>query len=127
MRKHHPDLRVFRTRRMIKEAFVELMEKKGFEAITVKDITTRARINRGTFYAHYEDKFDLMNKYQEEIMTEMAEIVKTESPECNYRNQYSIPHFKTCERGCFHFGIYQSKSPVYENNVGAKRRFNLSK
>ncbi len=55
MRKNQTDLRVLRTRKTIKEAFVELMEEKGFDAITVKDITTRAGINRGTFYAHYQD------------------------------------------------------------------------
>ena len=41
MRKNQTDLRVLRTRKTIKEAFVELMEEKGFDAITVKDITTR--------------------------------------------------------------------------------------
>lgn len=70
------DLRVIRTKNSIRNALVELIEEKGFEAITVKDITTKANINRGTFYAHYQDKFDLMSKSQEEIMQEMSDIVK---------------------------------------------------
>jgi len=56
------------------------MEEKGFEAITVKDITVKAKINRGTFYAHYQDKYDLMTKCQEEIMQEMSNIVKQNFP-----------------------------------------------
>ena len=47
------DLRVVKTREAIQNAFVQLIEEKGFEAMTIKDITEKARINRGTFYAHY--------------------------------------------------------------------------
>lgn len=74
------DLRVIRTKEAIQKALVDLIEEKGFEAITVKDITTKAGINRGTFYTHYEDKFDLMEKCQEEIMHGMANIVKQNFP-----------------------------------------------
>ncbi|PKG22627.1 TetR/AcrR family transcriptional regulator [Niallia nealsonii] len=74
------DLRVIRTKEAIRDALIELIDEKGFEAITVKDITTRAKINRGTFYAHYQDKFDLMTKCEEEIMLEMSRIVKQNFP-----------------------------------------------
>ena len=56
------DLRIKRTQRAIKDAFYSLVEEKGFEHITVKDITERAMISRNTFYLHYEDKYDLLNK-----------------------------------------------------------------
>lgn len=75
------DLRVIRTKNSIRNALVELIEEKGFEAITVKDITTKAKINRGTFYAHYQDKFDLMTKCQEEIMQGMSNIAKQSFPD----------------------------------------------
>ncbi|QCR31939.1 TetR/AcrR family transcriptional regulator [Lysinibacillus sp. SGAir0095] len=74
------DLRVIRTKESIRDALVALIEEKGFEAITVKDITTRAKINRGTFYAHYQDKFDLMTKCEEEIMHEMTRIANQNFP-----------------------------------------------
>jgi AcrR family transcriptional regulator len=70
------DLRIIRTRESIREALIDLIEEKGFEAITVKDITTRARINRGTFYAHYQDKYNLMTRCQEEFLTQLSQIVK---------------------------------------------------
>ncbi|EJS69283.1 TetR/AcrR family transcriptional regulator [Bacillus cereus] len=81
MRDSNLDLRVIRTKTAIRNAFVELIEEKGFDAITVKDITTKANINRGTFYTHYQDKFDLMTKCQEEIMHEMSAIAKKKFPE----------------------------------------------
>ncbi|WP_066064337.1 TetR/AcrR family transcriptional regulator [Neobacillus soli] len=80
MRDSNTDLRVIRTKESIREALVELIDEKGFEAITVKDITTRAKINRGTFYAHYQDKFDLMTKCEDEIMLEMSRIAKQNFP-----------------------------------------------
>ena len=80
MREPNTDLRIIRTKEAIRNALVELIDEKGFEAITVKDITTRARINRGTFYAHYQDKFDLMTKCEDEIMLEMSRIAKQTFP-----------------------------------------------
>lgn len=80
MRDKTADLRVIRTKKSIREALVELIDEKGFEAVTVKDITTRAKINRGTFYSHYQDKYDLMSKCQEEFMQEMAEVILNNFP-----------------------------------------------
>lgn len=70
------DARVIRTKEAIRNALMELIEEKGFEAITVKDITTKADINRGTFYVHYDDKHDLMAECQKEIMQGMSHIAK---------------------------------------------------
>ncbi|MGJ7909977.1 TetR/AcrR family transcriptional regulator [Neobacillus sp. LXY-1] len=80
MRDFNADQRVIRTKQSIKDALMELIEEKGFESITVKDITNRAKINRGTFYIHYQDKFDLMTKCQEEFMLEMSTIAKLNFP-----------------------------------------------
>lgn len=76
----YTDLRVIRTKEAIRNALVELIEAEGFEAITVKDIAAKARINRGTFYAHYVDKNDLMNKCQESILNGMRSIVTKKIP-----------------------------------------------
>lgn len=65
------DLRVVRTKQAIRSALIALIEEKGFEAMSVKDITEKANINRGTFYSHYEDKFDLMDKCQQQLIEEM--------------------------------------------------------
>ena len=62
------------------EQIYNLIEEKGLEALTVKDITTRAKINRGTFYSHYQDKYDLMTKCEEEFMQEMADMILKNAP-----------------------------------------------
>lgn len=70
------DRRIARTKRMIREALAALIEEKGFETITVSDITTSANINRGTFYLHYQDKFDLLEKCENEIFQEIEDMTK---------------------------------------------------
>jgi AcrR family transcriptional regulator len=61
------DLRVQRTRKLLQEAFIALTVEKGFAAITVRDITKRAMVNRSTFYRHYLDKYDLLEQYMNEL------------------------------------------------------------
>ncbi|WP_079529310.1 TetR/AcrR family transcriptional regulator [Halobacillus hunanensis] len=56
------DPRILRTRKLIMDAFIGLSSKKEFKDITVKDITTEAMINRATFYYHFEDIYDLLEK-----------------------------------------------------------------
>jgi AcrR family transcriptional regulator len=69
--KQSMDRRIARTKLAIREALVTLIKEKGFDAITVKDIVVRANINRGTFYLHYKDKFDLLEQTETEIIKEM--------------------------------------------------------
>jgi AcrR family transcriptional regulator len=53
------DLRVRRTRKLLQEAFLKLMSKKSFQAITVQDISAEAMVNRSTFYDHFVDQYEL--------------------------------------------------------------------
>jgi AcrR family transcriptional regulator len=54
------DRRVQRTRQLLQQAMIELVSEKGYDAVTVRDITDRANLGRTTFYAHYESKEDLL-------------------------------------------------------------------
>ena len=55
------DPRVLRTRKLITDGFHELLTEKQFRSISVRDITSRATINRATFYAHFVDKYALFD------------------------------------------------------------------
>jgi AcrR family transcriptional regulator len=57
---HHADRRVRRTRRMLRDALVALVIEKGYDTVTVEEITERADVGRTTFYLHYQDKDDLL-------------------------------------------------------------------
>ncbi|MDO0822554.1 TetR/AcrR family transcriptional regulator [Desulfosporosinus nitroreducens] len=65
------DRRTIRTKKMIRNALSELIEEKGFNHISITDLTRRADINRGTFYLHYDDKFDLLEKVENEVLQEL--------------------------------------------------------
>src|SRR5215216_7166576 len=56
------DPRVTRTRKLLLDAFLSLMAEKSFDDITVQDIAARATVNRATFYAHFVDKYALVDE-----------------------------------------------------------------
>jgi AcrR family transcriptional regulator len=70
------DRRAIRTKKMIRNALSELIEEKGFNDISITDLTKRADINRGTFYLHYTDKYDLLEKVENEVIQEIQEQTK---------------------------------------------------
>ncbi|EFH80658.1 TetR/AcrR family transcriptional regulator [Ktedonobacter racemifer] len=66
---HSPgDLRVRRTQKLIRDAFIALIEERGFDAITVGEVASRAMVSRTAFYRYYEDKYDLVMKLFEETV-----------------------------------------------------------
>jgi AcrR family transcriptional regulator len=67
------DLRVRRTRKLLQEAMIQLTVEKGFKAVTVRDITERAMVNRSTFYRHYIDKCDLVERYMDDVYALISE------------------------------------------------------
>lgn len=64
-----------RSRRLINEAFLELLREKPFEKITVTDIVKRADINRSTFYAHYPDVRGLVEALMDHTVNTSVELV----------------------------------------------------
>ncbi|RBW67872.1 TetR/AcrR family transcriptional regulator [Bacillus taeanensis] len=68
MTQEKTDPRIVRTRKLIMDAFIELSSEKEFKDITIKDITTKAMVNRATFYYHFADKYDLLEKVLSEVL-----------------------------------------------------------
>ena len=56
------DPRIRRTRQLLQDALKRLLEEKEFDKISIQDITETATLNRATFYAHYPDKFTLLEQ-----------------------------------------------------------------
>ncbi|WP_313180851.1 TetR/AcrR family transcriptional regulator [Lacrimispora sp.] len=74
------DLRVMKTKRAISNALLELLQKKSIDKITVTELTQKAEINKGTFYLHYTDIYDL---YQNALKEHLNKIVD----EIDFMNQ----------------------------------------
>ena len=68
------------TKSDLKGALTKLLKQKDFEAISVSDIAREAGVNRGTFYLHYVDKFDMMDQLVDEILQNILSLLKEGNP-----------------------------------------------
>lgn len=76
------DPRVKRTRALILRSFEDLLAEKNFESISVQDVTEKAEINRATFYAHFPDKYALLDYSVSQMFRH--EIEKRTLNACHY-------------------------------------------
>ena len=67
------DRRIKYTKKVVKDTFLELMEKKDIKKITVSEICSLADINRATFYRYYLDVYDLLDKIEEDFVGELKD------------------------------------------------------
>lgn len=65
------DRRIRYTKKVIRESLIQLLSQKPITEITVKEICNVADINRSTFYAHYQDPYDLMRAIKQEVIAEI--------------------------------------------------------
>ena len=68
------------TKQQIKNAFTKLLKEKGIDSLTISEIARDANINRGTFYLHYIDKYDLMEKLENDVIEELTKILLSDTP-----------------------------------------------
>ena len=69
------DRRVRKTRRQRRECLITLLKEKKVQDITVRELTDMADLNRGTFYLHYKDVFDLLEKTEAELQEDFNQLV----------------------------------------------------
>lgn len=96
------DLRVQRTKKLLKEQFKKMFLEMDYEKITIKELCERAMINRRTFYLHYNSIDDILN----EILSEMAHDF------LEYTKDYD--HFENAERTVKDYFIFTSQNPLFE-------------
>lgn len=90
-----PQIRNTETKARIKRALIELIDEKGLDALTVSDIARRAGINRGTFYLHYVDKFDLLEQLENEAIQGLSAIVLRDDRSCDASTQADLFPYET--------------------------------
>lgn len=69
------DIRMEKTEKAIKNAFLELRSKRAVEKITIKELCGLAQINKSTFYSHYDDIYDLSEKLQMETVMDILDTI----------------------------------------------------
>ncbi len=76
MKERGRDHRTRVTKMLIRKAFTQLLSTRPIQAITVRELCERAGINRGTFYAHYRDIYDLMEQIETEMMEDFQAVLE---------------------------------------------------
>lgn len=69
------DRRVRKTKKQLRECLTRLLKEKKVQDITVRELTDMADLNRGTFYLHYRDVFDLLEKTENELLDEFNSLM----------------------------------------------------
>ncbi len=69
------DLRVQRTRALLRQALIDLVKSDGYENISIRDITKKAQVGYKTFYRHYEGKDDLLQALADELVDEIKQVL----------------------------------------------------
>ncbi|MEK5645613.1 hypothetical protein BK138_30150 [Paenibacillus rhizosphaerae] len=114
------DPRVIRTRQLIMDAFVFLLSKQNFNSITISDITKKATINRATFYAHFPDKFALIDSMLADAFIDFVKARVNPSSTLDEGTvksivialcEYHEASNKRCVRG------YDDIAPLVEKNI----------
>ena len=82
------DLRVVKTQNILYRTLIELMKEKTFEEIKVSDICNQALINRSTFYAHYNDKYELLAQFIQELKNSLTGELKKNKSISNTKEYY---------------------------------------
>jgi len=77
-----------KTKELIQQSFMQMLEKKTFDSITVGDIAKTAKINRGTFYLHFIDKFDLLDKIELQLFKNLGNHIDELQSNYSYANSF---------------------------------------
>ena len=75
------DRRVRRTKARLRQALTQLLREKDLRSITVRELTDRADVNRGTFYAHYKDIYDMLEQYENQLFDSLGDLLSGYTPQ----------------------------------------------
>lgn len=77
------DRRVRRTQHLLARALIALTLEKGYEVVTIRDITERADIGYATFFRHYHDKDELLKDVLDVVLTDLIDLLRPVMPDAD--------------------------------------------
>ncbi|MEK4112083.1 AcrR family transcriptional regulator [Paenibacillus sp. DS2363] len=113
------DPRVIRTRQLILDAFLNQLNIKNFNSITIQNITEQATINRATFYAHFQDKYALLEAFLADAFMEY--VTKRVDPDARLSAEtiqqliFSLCDYHVSSNSCIK--KYETVAPIIEENI----------
>ena len=89
-----PDRRVKRTQRLLAEALIGLTLEKGYDAVSIRDITERADVAYATFFRHYDDKDALLDEVVDVILDDMSQLLQPGPTEVEHQEAVGTQIFE---------------------------------
>jgi AcrR family transcriptional regulator len=100
------DRRVQRTRKLLREALMELILEEGYDTISIQDITDKANLGRATFYLHFKDKDDLLLDVMDQMMSDfMDQVPQLSSAQWQLEDNKAIE--KLFDFAADHYDLYR--------------------
>ncbi|MFG6150203.1 TetR/AcrR family transcriptional regulator [Halobacillus sp. B23F22_1] len=119
------------TRKVLKESLITLLSKKPITDITVKELCELADINRSTFYTHFADHYDLLNRIEEEITEDMNQYLHSYSYEIEEESiqmTEKILQYVTENKLMFQTLLNKESAPTFEKRMmELTQRFMMNK
>jgi len=85
------DPRILRTRRLLRDAFIALVPEKGFDSVTIQDLTDQATLNRATFYLHYRDKNELLDDVFDALIQDINPLLDASGEQTMHDPYQMVP------------------------------------
>lgn len=111
------DRRVRKTKKLLRECLTRLLQEKKVQDITVRELTDMADLNRGTFYLHYRDVFDLLEKTENELLEDFNQLM--------YRHNAEEIHDKLDQIFIEIFHLVQDNAALVEILLGENGDLNF--
>ncbi len=110
---------------MLKDGFLDLMQQKPIQQITVKELCDHVDLNRGTFYLHYRDMYDLLDHIESEILEQFNEIIHAYSPEESNGKPSLLLKAGLCRWVIIYLGhpLPEGSSDLPESTTGSRMAF----
>ncbi len=102
------DRRVRRTKKLLTQALTSLMKEKQIKDITVKELTEKADMNRGTFYLYYKDIFQMLESIEEELLAALNLILDEKLGETPLNEQMLVDLFEFMRENREMMGVLMS-------------------
>ncbi len=102
------DRRVRRTKKLLTQALTSLMKEKQIKDITVKELTEKADMNRGTFYLYYKDIFQMLESIEEELLLALNLILDEKLGETPLNEQMLVDLFEFMRENREMMGVLMS-------------------
>ncbi|WP_226035471.1 TetR/AcrR family transcriptional regulator [Aquibacillus saliphilus] len=117
-----------KTKEKIQNNFLQLLKEKNFMKVSVQDISIATNINRGTFYLHYQDKYDLLDQMEESLLTGLEmhlerlqpDILLVEAEQGNI-SMHAVEVFRYIQMNTAYFQVFLGDN----NRVGFHKRLKL--